>query len=171
MTALNTAHHRGGFVHRAKAADLDGKLTAFCHFQCETWFVLTHCLSFWTENLSSPASGSTVAAAVTFGIGQNGSKIAYFSHSAGIAHGAPPPQVVVVGLCECKVPSGAPAHITDMHTPPESSHNSQRDVRCTSHTLGLPPCSCSCCLLGEAAAGQARQRHINEVCRGPHLEG
>ena len=34
--------------------------------------------------------GNTVATAATVAIGENGSKIASFSHSAGTAHGAPP---------------------------------------------------------------------------------
>ena len=33
--------------------------------------------------------GNTVIIAVTLAIGGNGSKMAYFSHSAGTAHGAP----------------------------------------------------------------------------------
>ena len=43
-----------------------------------------------SKNLSSPAHGNTVVTAVPLAIGENGSKIAYFSHSAGTAHGAPP---------------------------------------------------------------------------------
>ena len=33
--------------------------------------------------------GNTVVTAVTVAIGENGSEMAYFSHSAGTAHGAP----------------------------------------------------------------------------------
>ena len=36
--------------------------------------------------------GNTVVTVFTLAIGQNGSKIAYFSHSAGTVHGAPPPK-------------------------------------------------------------------------------
>ena len=39
-------------------------------------------------------SGNTVGPAVTLAIGENGSKIAYFSHSAGTAHGEPPKAVL-----------------------------------------------------------------------------
>ena len=43
-----------------------------------------------STNLSSPSYGNTVGTAVTLAIGGNGSKRAYFPHSAGTAHGAPP---------------------------------------------------------------------------------
>ena len=39
-----------------------------------------------SNNLGSPVYGNTVVTAVTLAIGENGSKIAYFSHSAGRAH-------------------------------------------------------------------------------------
>ena len=50
-----------------------------------------------SENLCIPVSGNTVVTAVTLAIGENGSKIVDFSHSAGTAHGAEqPPRVCVV---------------------------------------------------------------------------
>ena len=41
--------------------------------------------------------GNAVDTAVTFAIGENGSKMAYFSHSARTAHSAPPEQHVAAG--------------------------------------------------------------------------
>ena len=45
---------------------------------------------FGSKNLSSPAFGDTVVAAVTVAIGVNRSETAYFLHSTGTPHGATP---------------------------------------------------------------------------------
>ena len=66
-------------------------MTAFWHFQCEAEFVSTHHLSFWTEEESGAVlSLGTQWSPVTLAIGEDGSKMACFSHSARCAPlGAP----------------------------------------------------------------------------------
>ena len=53
-------------------------------------FQLIICVFELSQNPSSPVYGNTVVTAVTLANGGNGSKIAYFAHSAGTAPGAPP---------------------------------------------------------------------------------
>ena len=50
---------------------MDRKLTAFWHFQRETYFVLTHYLSFWTgrESGGSPVSGNMLTRHIEVRVG------------------------------------------------------------------------------------------------------
>ena len=77
-TTLKTTHHRGSYVHKTKnsrfrqqSGIFSGKHSLFQLITCGL-----------RKNLSSPAYGNTVATVVTLAVRENGSKIAYVSHSA-----------------------------------------------------------------------------------------
>ena len=75
------------YVHEATTVGLDRKPTAIRHFLYEVELVVVCFLGFWTEQKfrGSPVFGNAVVIAVTLAIGEKGSRIAYFSHSAGAA--------------------------------------------------------------------------------------
>ena len=77
MTTLKTTHHEGSYIHSSKKADLDSHLA----FLVGNIVCFNPLSEFWSQNLSSPASGNTVRTAGTSAIGGNASKIAYFSDS------------------------------------------------------------------------------------------
>ena len=104
MTTLNTAHHRGTYIQRAKTADLDSNL-ALLVGNTVGFNALSEFLDY--KNLSSPVHGNTVGTAVTLAMGESGSKRAQHStaqHSTARAERTVRPRGAVgEGVWQCRL--------------------------------------------------------------------